>query len=400
MTLPLDPSFDLSPAWAVLPWLAGALVVLVWAGRRAGSAVPRARHRALGLLRAGVLTVLAVIALDPVRVSVTPAPAHRPEVHILLDASQSMRLGTPTSRWEEATGLLREALRLQDWHADVRVYRFGERLAPIDIAAFVPGGPGTELAPPTDADTHLAAALRQLAGRIGRDPPAALVVVSDGRVRDPDKMNEMTSTWQRLRVPIHVVPVGKPAEGGDVAIVAAVAPTRARKQTQVTVNVFLRSFGFSERRVELRLQALAENGTVRRTLTTLPVTLRDGVQPLTVAFRMEPDLKRLRLQVTPPVGDLSAANNDFPFEIELDRTKIRVLLLEGSDAPGLARPGGQRFGEGDDDPDAPYAPFRDALLADPDIQCTVYHVSAGGKPQRVLTRETAHLGPAFLKTAA
>ena len=48
----------------------------------------------------------------------------------------------------------------------------------------------------------------------------------------------------------------------------------------------------------------------------------------------------------------------------------------------------------------PYAPLRDALIADPDVQCTVYHVSAGGDPRRVLTRETAHLGAAFPKTAA
>ena len=62
----------------------------------------------------------------------------------------------------------------------------------------------------------------------------------------------------------------------------------------------------------------------RRTLTTLPVTLQDGVQPLTVAFRMEPDLKRLRLHLPPLPSDLAPANNDFPLEIEVDRTKIHL----------------------------------------------------------------------------
>jgi uncharacterized membrane protein len=54
----------------------------------------------------------------------------------------------------------------------------------------------------------------------------------------------------------------------------------------------------------------------------------------------------------------------------------------------------------EDDSEAPYAPFRDALLADPDVQCTVYTVTAAGEPRRVLTRETAHLGTAFPKSAA
>jgi uncharacterized membrane protein len=390
-------TFDYSSGWAVLPWLAAALLVLAWMRQRGGPALARSHHWALWVCRVGALAALVAIGLNPVHVSVTPASIHRPEVHVLLDSSQSMRLGSPESRWQEGTAILRAALERQQGHADVRVHRFGERLVVVDPAALLAG----ELPPPNDADTQLAGALRQLAGRLGREAPAGVVVVSDGRVRDPDKLEEMASVWRRLRVPVHVVPVGRAAEGGDVAIVAAVAPAKVRKQSQVTVNVFLRSFGFAGRRAELQLQALDENGNFRRTLTTLPVTLQDGVQPLTVAFRTEPDLKKLRLHIPPPPGDLAPSNNDFPLEIELDRTKIRVLLLEGSLESGFARPGQARIvREPGDDAEAPYAPFRDALLADPDVQCTVFYVPSSGEPQRVLTRETAHLGSAFLKTAA
>src|SRR5207248_2769336 len=289
------------------------------------------------------------------------------------------------------------ALERQQGRADVRVYRFGERLVAVDPAALLAG----DILPPNDADTQLAAALRQLAGRLGREAPAGVVVVSDGRVRDPDKLDEMAAVWKRLRVPVHVVPVGRAAEGGDVAIVAAVAPAKARKQSQVTVDVFLRSFGFAGRRAELALQALDDAGNFRRTLATLPVTLQDGVQPLRVAFRTETDVRKLRLHVPPPPGDLSPQNNDFPLEIELDRTKIRVLLLEGSAESGFAlRPNQRPAGVMDDDSDAAYAPFRDALLADPDVQCTVYAVPQGGEPRRVLTKQTSHLSGGFLKTAA
>ena len=55
--------------------------------------------------------------------------------------------------------------------------------------------------------------------------------------------------------------------------------------------MFLRSFGFAGRRSELQLQALDDAGNFRRTLAALPVTLQDGVQPLRVAFRTEPDVK-------------------------------------------------------------------------------------------------------------
>jgi uncharacterized membrane protein len=389
-------TFDLSSGWAVLPWLAAALLALVWIRRRGGPAQARSRHATLWLFRGCVLAGLVAIGLNPVRVSVTPGSVHRPEVHVLLDASQSMLLGSPASRWQEGTVLLRAALERQQGRADVRVHRFGQRLVPVDVGAFLAG---KELARPDDADTQLAAALGQLAGRLGREPPAAVVVVSDGRVRDPEKVDEMASLWRRLHVPVHVVPVGRAAEGGDAAIIAAVAPARARKQAQVEVDVFLRSFGFAGRRVDLQLQALDESGKVRRTLTTVPVTLQDGVQPLAVAFRTEPDMKRLRLHLPPLPGDLAPANNDFPLEIEIDRTKIRVLLLDGSLDTGLFRP--NRGGEADDDSDAAYAPFRDALTDDPDVQCTVYTVPPGGaEPRRVLTRETAFLPRAFPQTAA
>jgi uncharacterized membrane protein len=390
-------TFDLSSDAAVLPWLAGALLILGWVWWRSGPAQARSRHWLLWLFRGGVLAALVAIGLNPVHVAVTPGSVRRPEVHVLLDASQSMLLGSPESRWQEGTALLRTGLQRQEGHADVRIHRFGQRLAAVDPEAFLAGG---KLPPPDDNDTQLSAALQQLAGRLGREGPAAVVVVSDGRVRDPEKVDEMASLWRRLHVPVHVVPLGRAAEGGDAAIVAAVAPARARKQAQVEVDVFLRSFGFAGRRSELRLEALDEAGKVRRTLTTLPVTLQDGMQPVTVAFRMEPELKRLRLRLPPLPRDLTPANNDFSLEIEIDRTKIRVLMLEGSIETGFFRPVRIVGGEPDDDSDAPYAPFRDALLADPDIQCTVFTVGPGGEPLRVPTKETAYMPRAFHQTAA
>jgi uncharacterized membrane protein len=391
-----DLAFDLSAAWAVLPWLAAAAAVLLWVRRRAGPAQPRAAHRAVRLLRGTALAGLVAVAANPVRVAVTPGTLHRPEVHVLLDASQSMRLGTPQSRWDEGVAIVREALDRQQGHADVRVHRFGERLVSVDAAAVR----SADFARPDDGDTQLAPALRQLAGRLGRDAPAGVVIVSDGRVRDPDKLDEMAAVWRRLRVPVHVVPVGREGGGGDAAIVAAIAPARARKQAQVTVHVFLRSFGFAGRRSELLLQALDDAGAVRRTLATLPVTLQDGVQPLSLSFRTEPGLKRMRLYLPPPPGDLSAQNNEFPLDIEMDRTKIRVLLLEGSDAgfPGAAyRVVGDNPGA---DSDAAYAPFRDALAADPDVQCTVFQVPPGAAPRRVITPATAQFGLTFPQSAA
>ncbi len=370
-------TFDVrAVAFTIGPWLAVAAVAMFLVWWWAGPRTVRNRHRILWVFRGCMLVALAVIGSNPVHVDVAPGAVRRPEVHILLDASQSMLLGSPETRWEEGTTLLRTALAATKEHADVRIHRFGQRLVPLDVQAFVAGG---SLARPDDADTQLATAFRQLASRLGRDPPAAVVVVSDGRVRDPETVDEMAAPWKRLHVPVHVVPLGQADPGGDVAIIAAIAPAKARMQSQVDVNVFLRSFGFAGERVDLQLQSLDENGAVRRIIRTMPVSLQDGVQTLTVTFRTEPDQKRLRLHIPLSPRDLAPANNDFPFEIDVDRSKIRVLLVEGADD------GGQfQF----DDVEGGY-PFRNALLADPDIQCAVFRAIPGfPTPQRVALRES------------
>ena len=393
-------TLDLSlTAWTVGPWLAVAVLALVWLRWQVGPPMRRAHHRILWVFRGCILVALAVIGTNPVHVSVIPGAVRRPEVHILLDASQSMLLGTPESRWAQGTAFLRAALSQPHGSADIRIHRFGQRLVPVDVDAFVAG---TDLAPPDDADTQLAAAFRQLAGRLGREAPAAVIVVSDGRARDPDTVDEMAAFWHRLQVPVHVVPLGHDASGGDVAIIAAIAPAKVRKQSQVDVNVFLRSFGFAGQRTEVQLQALDESGMFRRTIRTLPVTLQDGVQTLSLTFRSEPDLKKLRLHIPPAAGDLSPANNDFPLEFEIDRTKVRVLLIDGSVNPMAFRAAAGQFGGvPDEDSESSEAPFRDALLADPDIQCSVYGLPpGGGEPRRVLSGVAGFPTTAFPQTPA
>src|SRR5207248_10238832 len=108
-----DMTYDLSPGWAVLPWLAAARLALTWLRHRGGPAVARSRHVALWACRVGALAALVAIGLNPVHVSVTPGSIQRPEVHVLLDASQSMRLGSPETRWHEGTAILRGALDRQ-----------------------------------------------------------------------------------------------------------------------------------------------------------------------------------------------------------------------------------------------------------------------------------------------
>jgi hypothetical protein len=163
-----------------------------------------------------------------------------------------------------------------------------------------------------------------------------VVVVSDGRVRDPEKVAELAdpgtaasrSTSCRSAAPPRVMSPSSP-------------PSRQGAQAQVEVDVFLRLLASPASAWSCSFRRSTKPGRSRRSLTTLPVTLQDGVQPLTVAFRRAGDEASASARARRP-RDLAPANNDFPLEVEIDRTKIRVLLLEGSadlrsHAPGRRR---------------------------------------------------------------
>src|SRR5205085_2605064 len=140
--------------------------------------------------------------------------------------------------------------------AVIKPFRFGQRLAAIEHAeslgidaargdnkvSLASAGPPVVVAPrPTDNDTRLLTALRQISSRFGRVPPRGLVVFSDGRTHDDMGLAQLAQQFARVKVAIHVVPVGDMSKGGDVAVAAAVVPPGARKSTELEAQVFVRS---------------------------------------------------------------------------------------------------------------------------------------------------------------
>lgn len=350
-----------------------------------------ARRWGVFALRGLVVAALAAILWNPVRIDRSPGPMERPEVFYLLDASESMGMGNSATRWQEAVAVIEEAEQTLsgDTPAELSRFRFGQRLAAIQPnetergSTSERGRPGDSdvspspprpLAPsqllseahPDDADTRLVPALRRLTSRFGRTPPASIVIFSDGRARNPDGVRTMARHFGNLDVPIHTVPVGETARGGDVAIAGVVAPQRVRKYTEVSLQVFLRSFGYDGARTSLELWALADDDSPPRKLQSLPVTLSGGVQSRALTFRSDLDTRRLRVRVVPRSDEVSTTNNEFTTEITIDRTKIRVLYVEGNSRRLY------RVRRGDEyEYRGPHTDLREALTQDEDIECVV-----------------------------
>lgn len=379
---------DFLPPLSLVQWLLVLGVTLAGAllGRwLLGPSNAVARRWNLFAIRGALVGIAALILLNPVRVDELPGPMQQPELFYLLDSSSSMQMGDGRSRWEEAIGRIGAAHQQTATYAQVKAFRFGQRLAAIEDVAQVgvlpPAGdsqltrassPPRALLP-TDGDTRLLAALRQISSRFGRVPPLGIVLFSDGRAREEAGVDQLLAEFARLKVPIHVAPVGDTAKGGDIAISAVVAPPRVRKFTEVEVQVFLRSFGFDGKRSEVELWEVLDGGKVGRKLANLPVTLQSGFQSVSLAFRTDLGTRRLRVSIPSLPNEVSTGNNHLDTEMAIDRTKIRVLYVEGSRQPTTYVQVGTKA-----QVRGPFTDLKTALSEDEDIECVVLALPDGG----------------------
>jgi uncharacterized membrane protein len=345
--------------WLCLGLLLAGVLLRVVLG--AGAASSR-RHPALWILRCVTLGLLVFVLAGPTWVEVIPGKTTRPDLFLLLDASRSMEIGKERSRWEEAATVIQAACDPlpPDLRSSLHSFRFGHRIAAI------PPEQGVGTLPPTDSDSRLAEALRQLSGRFGRRPPAGVVLFSDGQVRDPDAVRELAAHYHRQGIPVHVYSPPVTTDQGDVAVVAAVAPPRVRKFSDVEVQVFLRSSGYPDQRTEVSLIVPAEEGRPEEILASVPVSLRGGVQAVPLTYRTDFKGRRFEVRVAKMPEELTDRNNRMPLEVQIERPKIRVLYIDGSEAlakslqAAAPSPG-----------TTPRAPLQTVLMEDEDIECAL-----------------------------
>jgi uncharacterized membrane protein len=384
--LDLLPPFSLLALLAVVGCVAVCALLFAWL---LGAPNSVSRHTGLWVLRGLVLAIVIIVLLNPVYIDHLPGPFQRPEMFYLVDTSASMQMGDPRTRWEESLDFIKDAgNRASASPVAVKPFRFGQRLAAIEDAQQIGltaqvadiAGSGIQTTPvrqaknvsPTDGDTRMLTALRQISSRFGRVPPQGIVLFSDGRAHDEVGIEQLAAEFAKLKVPIHVAPIGDTTRGGDVAVSAVVVPPRVRKFTEVEVQVFLRSFGYDGKRTEVQLLEMVDGDRVGRTLASLPVTLQSGFQSVSLAFRTDLSTRKLRVAVPALDDEVSDRNNQVSTELAIDRTKIRVLYVEGSSQPYMSVRVGERT-----QLQGPFTDLKQALIEDEDIECVVL-ASQGG----------------------
>ncbi len=302
----------------------------------------------LGLLclRTTIVGIAACIALGPTMIDEELGETTRPMLCYVLDGSQSMQLGREATRWQESLQFIADAEKAAGAAntTHCKAFRFGHRLMPLastDSVSKTGIKPvrftdADQLAPPDATDSRLADALRQLSPQIDPASSAGVVLLTDGRVRATESVERLAEHYGKLGIPIHVVPVGELEGTGDVAIVSLVVEPRVRKYTENQMTLFLRSFGFNGERTVVRVVSKSKIANdindANVTLAEMPVTLSGGAQSVSLTFRVEERPEVLLVIVEPLKGELTDRNNRIQTRVEIDRTKLRVLYIEGEAA--------------------------------------------------------------------
>ncbi len=125
----------------------------------------------------------------------------------------------------------------------------------------------------------------------------------------------------------------------------------------------------------MKLAAVEPGGRPGAVLARAPIVLEDGLASYALSFESGEQDRRIAATIDPQPGEVSADNNAFAADVAIDHTKIRVLYLEGSNERFVAKKG--LFGLGGTEVQGAYATLQQALMEDPDVECTAILAPAG-----------------------
>jgi uncharacterized membrane protein len=321
----LGPSGDLAP-WAV--WLAVGLAIASFAMLL----VEMRRREAGGILIAttGLLAVAALLAavLRPARVTARESVVGA-RVVVLADTSRSMALEQPGGpRWQARDRAI-EALAKSATSARLAVLGFGE--GPPATLPMTLGDRAGEQLTTRSPHSDLGAALRALAAS-PEERPAAVVVVSDGRLDDPPEdasEASLEALGRSLHVPIDTVATTRevPADA-SVRRVSAAGAAVAHVPLPLRVEVGCAG-GLVCEETTVTARELRDDGPPALLASGI-AHFKDGKAAIDLTVTLERAGSRIvEVAITPPPGDTIPANDRRLVTFDVARERVRVLHVAG-----------------------------------------------------------------------
>ncbi len=322
----------LAAPWVVYGAAVALTAVSVWL--LLGYRVPprrlsSARRLLLAALRTAAFAVLLLCLFQPTLVLSLVVPQEN-FVGVLLDDSASMRIrdeaGGEASRAElllaafaedpaGAADALGPALRET---FVVRYLRFADSAGPVATPA--------ELRFAGER-TDLAAALSGAADRLGSQPLAGLVLLTDGAGEDAGEgLDEVLLDLRARGIRVFPVPLGSPRFDVDLEVGALDAPDRVLRGSLLEVRIPIRARGLGGQ--VARVEVLDEGRIA--SVETVRFDQDDVETAITVlAPTEEAGPRRFRVRVAPAPGETVTRNNERTALLHVEERVVPILYFEG-----------------------------------------------------------------------
>jgi uncharacterized membrane protein len=321
----LGPSGDLAPwtVWLAALLAAASLVLLVVEMRR------RERGGVLVALT-GLVAVAALLAavMRPARVSARESVVGA-RVVVLADASRSMALEQDDGpRWAARD---RAINGLAKAGPNLRLAVLGFGVGPASPLPSSSGGRDTEELTTRAPHSALGAAVRALASS-AEERPAAVVVVSDGRLDDPPEEASdaaLEALGGALHVPIHTIATTRdPPSDASVRRVSAAGAAVAHVPLPLRVEVGCAG-GVVCDEMTVTARELRDDGPPT-VLASGVAHAKDGKASLDLTITLERAGSRIvEVAIVPPPGDRIPENDRRLVTFDVARERVRVLHVAG-----------------------------------------------------------------------
>jgi uncharacterized membrane protein len=292
----------------------------------------RRRERGAGatIAATGFVAVagLLLAVLRPARVSARESVVGA-KVVVLADSSRSMALAQPGgARWEARDRALEELLKAGT-NVRFSVLGFGDGpAAPLPLAL---SARASERLTTSAQRSDLAAAIRSIASSAD-ERPAAVVVVSDGRLDDPPEDPPdaaLRALGDALHVPIHAVATTKDAPAdASVRRVSVAGAAVAHVPLPVRIEVGCAG-GVACDEIAVAARELRDDGPAQL-LASGTAHVKDGKAALDLTITLERAGPRIvEFAITPPAGDAVPENDRRLVTFDVTRERVRVLHVAG-----------------------------------------------------------------------
>ncbi len=286
--------------------------------------VPRAKKILLTTLRACSLAIILLLLCEPLLRLVTNS-SRPPVLAVLVDISKSMamrdNLGRRDSVLSQIVAEVENMTTLED--ENLRFYAFGNDVRPLQDKAL------DSLSLYADG-TDISAALQHLRGQKEQLNIRAALLFTDGSYNMGQ--NPLYEAGE-LGLPLYTVGIGDSSEQRDLVLTRVATNELVYNDTEVPVDVTLKSAGLGGERVEVVLSSGGKD------LDRKQIVLQSGVReyPVQLAYTPEGEgVTRYTVRATSLKDELTSDNNRKVFFARILKSKLRVLIVAGGPSPDVS----------------------------------------------------------------